>query len=95
MGKAGVGRVDVICPGFTSDCLETLEEINMEAREAFLHAGGQAFHYIACLNDSPLAIDALAAVATQHLSGWDTQTAPDVATLAHSRSEALALGAKN
>ena len=95
MGKAGVGRVDVICPGFTSDCLETLEEINMEAREAFLHAGGKAFHYISCLNDSPLAIDALAAVATQHLSGWDTQTAPDVATLAHSRSEALALGAKN
>lgn len=95
MGKAGVGRVDVICPGFTSDCLETLEEINMEAREAFLHAGGKAFHYISCLNDSPLAIDALAAVATQHLSGWDTQTAPDVATLAHARAEALALGAKN
>ena len=95
MGKAGVGRVDVICPGFTSDCLETLEEINMEAREAFLHAGGKAFHYIACLNDSPLAIDALAAVATQHLGGWDTQTAPDVGTLAHSRAEALALGAKN
>ena len=95
MGKAGVGRVDVICPGFTSDCLETLEEINMEAREAFLHAGGKAFHYIACLNDSPIAIDALAAVATQHLGGWDTQTAPDVATLAHSRAEALALGAKN
>ena len=95
MGKAGVGRVDVICPGFTSDCLETLEEINMEAREAFLHAGGKAFHYIACLNDSPLAIDALAAVATQHLSGWDTQTAPDVAALAHARAEALALGAKN
>jgi ferrochelatase len=95
MGKAGVGRVDVICPGFTSDCLETLEEINMEAREAFLHAGGKAFHYIACLNDSPIAIDALAAVATQHLSGWDTHTAPDVATLAHARAEALAFGAKN
>ena len=95
MGKAGVGRVDVICPGFTSDCLETLEEINMEAREAFLHAGGKAFHYIACLNDSPLAINALAAVATQHLGGWDTQTAPDMSTLAHARAEALALGAKN
>jgi ferrochelatase len=95
MGKAGVGRVDVICPGFTSDCLETLEEINMEAREAFLHAGGKAFHYIACLNDSPIAIDALASVATQHLGGWDTHTAPDVATLAHARAEALALGAKN
>ena len=41
MGQAGVERVDVMCPGFTSDCLETLEEINMEAREAFLHAGGK------------------------------------------------------
>ncbi len=95
MGKAGVERVDVICPGFTSDCLETLEEINMEAREAFLHAGGKTFHYIACLNDSPLAIDALAAVATQHLGGWNTQTAPDAHSLAHSRAQALALGAKN
>jgi ferrochelatase len=53
MGKAGVKRVDVMCPGFTSDCLETLEEINMEAREAFLHAGGKEFHYIPCLNDDP------------------------------------------
>jgi hypothetical protein len=40
-GKAGLKRVDVVCPGFTSDCLETLEEINMEARQAFLHAGGK------------------------------------------------------
>jgi ferrochelatase len=48
-GGAGTGRheaVQVVCPGFTSDCLETLEEIAMEAREAFLHAGGQEFHYI-------------------------------------------------
>jgi ferrochelatase len=59
--KAGTQRVDVVCPGFTSDCLETLEEINMEAREAFLHAGGKAFHYIPCLNDDATAwITALA-----------------------------------
>eukprot|EP01041_Mallomonas_annulata_P018680 gene18680-37714_t len=59
LGKAGTRRVDVVCPGFTSDCLETLEEINMEAREAFLHAGGQEFHYIPCLNDDPEWITAL------------------------------------
>jgi ferrochelatase len=52
LGAAGTRRVDVVCPGFTSDCLETLEEIAMEAREAFLHAGGKEFHYIPCLNDS-------------------------------------------
>lgn len=95
MGKAGVQRVDVVCPGFTSDCLETLEEINMEAREAFLHSGGKSFHYITCLNDAPAAIHALAAVATQHMSGWDTQAAPDVTAMAQSRALALALGAKN
>ena len=95
MGQAGVQRVDVVCPGFTSDCLETLEEINMEAREAFLHSGGKSFHYIICLNDAPAAIHALAAVATQHMSGWDTQAAPDVTAMAQSRALALALGAKN
>ena len=94
MGKAGVKRVDVICPGFTSDCLETLEEINMEAREAFLHAGGQEFHYIPCLNDDPEWITALCNLAQQHLQGWPTLQAPDAAALQASRAAALALGAK-
>jgi len=94
MGKAGVKRVDVICPGFTSDCLETLEEINMEAREAFLHAGGKEFHYIPCLNDDPEWITALCNVTQQHLLGWNTLEQPDPQALAMSRSEALALGAK-
>ncbi|RYF67146.1 MAG: ferrochelatase, partial [Comamonadaceae bacterium] len=44
LGAAGVNRVDVICPGFPADCLETLEEIAMEGRDAFLHAGGKEFH---------------------------------------------------
>jgi ferrochelatase len=66
----GVKRVDVMCPGFTADCLETLEEIDQEAREAFLHAGGAQFHYIACLNDSHLWIAALAEIAMQHMQGW-------------------------
>jgi ferrochelatase len=94
MAEAGVQRVDVICPGFTSDCLETLEEINMEAREAFLHAGGKEFHYIPCLNDDPAGITALAEVSKQHLAGWNTQELADARTLAASRAAALALGAK-
>ena len=92
MAQSGTKRVDVVCPGFTSDCLETLEEINMEARHAFLSAGGSAFHYIACLNDSAPGIEALAAVARQHMGGWPTQ-APHVTQLAASKAAALALGA--
>lgn len=94
MGQAGVKRVDVVCPAFTSDCLETLEEINMEAREAFLHAGGQEFHYIACLNDDPAWITALSEITQQHLQGWPTRTPVDAAALAASRAAALALGAR-
>ena len=92
MGKAGVGRVDVICPGFTGDCLETLEEINQEAREAFLHAGGKEFHYIPCLNDSPAWITALSAIAQQHMGGWPVQVESDAA-LAAAKAHALAGGA--
>ncbi len=92
MGQSGVERVDVICPGFTSDCLETLEEINQEAREAFLHAGGKAFHYIPCLNDSAGWVAALQKIAQQHLSGWPTQT-PDAAALASAKVHAVAGGA--
>jgi ferrochelatase len=73
LGRAGTGRVDVMCPGFPADCLETLEEIAMEGREAFLHEGGKAFHYIPCLNDSPAWITALADIAERHLSGWPTR----------------------
>ncbi len=95
MGGAGVGRVDVVCPGFTSDCLETLEEINMEGRHAFLDAGGKEFHYIPCLNDDPEWISALCAITQKHLQGWPTLQNPDSAALESSREAALALGAKN
>jgi protoporphyrin/coproporphyrin ferrochelatase len=95
MAQAGTKKVDVVCPGFTGDCLETLEEINMEAREAFLHAGGTEFSYIPCLNDDLDWVRALTAIATQHLAGWPTQTAPDAAALAQGRQAALALGAKD
>ena len=71
LAKAGTARVDVICPGFNCDGLETLEEINMEGREAFLHAGGREFHYIPCLNDADAWINALCDISQRHLSGWD------------------------
>ena len=94
MAQAGTHSVDVMCPGFTGDCLETLEEINMEARQAFLGAGGKTFNYIECLNDSPDWLRALSDITTQHLAGWPTQVAPDAQALAASRSAALTLGAQ-
>ena len=95
LAQAGVGRVDVLCPGFSSDCLETLEEINIEARHRFLQAGGREFHYIPCLNDNPDWISALGHITEQHLQGWNTQQTPDPQQLQASRDAALALGAKN
>ena len=92
LAQGGLRRVDVLCPGFTSDCLETLEEINQEARAAFLQAGGQAFHYIPCLNDSPAWIAALGQIAEQHLSGWPTQTA-SAEQQAQARAHGIAGGA--
>ncbi len=90
----GTKRVDVICPGFTSDCLETLEEIAQEAREAFLHAGGKEFHYIPCLNDSAPWIRALADLCEQHLGGWPTLQSHDAAGAEATRQRAIAMGAK-
>lgn len=76
LAKSGVGRIDVMCPGFTSDCLETLEEINMEVRHDFLSNGGKEYHYIACLNDSPVWIAGMAELVEQHMAGWPTRLTP-------------------
>jgi len=70
LARQGHQRVDVVCPGFVADCLETLQEIGIEGRKSFLDAGGKTFHLIACLNDSPSWIDALARLAIRHLQGW-------------------------
>ena len=72
LAKDGVRHIDVICPGFIADCLETLEEIAIEVREEFLQAGGKEFNYIPCLNESPTWMRALAEIAEQHLIGWPT-----------------------
>lgn len=69
-GRQGLASLDVVCPGFAADCLETLEEIAITNREAFLHAGGSRFRYIPALNDRPEHLDALAAIAGEHLNGW-------------------------
>ncbi len=70
LGGNGTARVDILCPGFAADCLETLEEINVENRHYFTEAGGQEFHYIPALNDSPAHVDLFAALATEHCQGW-------------------------
>jgi ferrochelatase len=94
LGQQGVKSVDVMCPGFVADCLETLEEIAQEAREAFLESGGQQFNYVPCLNDDAPWIAALAAITERHLQGWPTRaTAHAAPALAQQRERALAMGA--
>ncbi len=70
LANDGVKSVQVVCPGFSADCLETIEEIGMENRDYFLAAGGESFQYIPALNDQACHIDALAALAEKHLAGW-------------------------
>jgi ferrochelatase len=79
--KEGVRRVQVICPGFAADCLETLEEIALQNRDTFLAAGGTEYAYIPCLNDDPAHVDALADLAVQHCQGWP-ETSPGYDTIA-------------
>ena len=96
LAKSGIKSVDVICPGFSVDCLETLEEIAQEARDAFLEAGGTSFRYIPCLNDDDAAVQAMAQVALRHLQGWPTTLAsgPE-GERALQRRLALEMGAKD
>ncbi|HVE49793.1 MAG TPA: ferrochelatase [Casimicrobiaceae bacterium] len=93
LAREGVGRVDVFCPGFVADCLETLEEIGIEGRATFLGAGGKAYHAIPCLNEHPLWIAALADLAWRQLGGW-LNPPPDVATREMTQLRAKTLGAR-
>jgi protoporphyrin/coproporphyrin ferrochelatase len=70
LAKKGVKRVFVVTPGFTADCLETIDEIGHESREVFRHAGGEALHQCPCLNDHPAWIEALRTIVTQEGQGW-------------------------
>ena len=94
LGHERLQRMDIFCPGFPSDCLETLEEIAMEVREEFLTAGGGEYHYIPCMNDSPDWISSLEEIALQHMGGWPMQ--PESSQeVAMRLQRAQALGAKN
>ena len=98
LGREGVGRVDVVAPGFTADCLETLEELAMEGRASFLQSGGKAFHYIPALNGHPRWIDALGQIALENLGGWVSpgwDREADERAREESRRRALALGARS
>jgi len=90
LGRQGVGRVDIVCPGFVADCLETLEEIAQEARDAFLGAGGKAFNYLPCVNHSPAMVDTLVGLVERHTGGWDIAKpdSPSEAAAAVERADA-------
>ncbi len=89
LGSAGTKRVDVVCAGFSADCLETLEEIDGENRHIFLNAGGQEFHYIPALNAEPSHIDALSTVLMQHLQGFPTTDAAQLQAEAQARVQRM------
>ena len=95
--QQGVKRLDIACPGFIADCLETLEEIAMEGRDEFMEAGGQAYHYIPCLNDQDAAIAMLEALVRQETSGWPVapDTPEEQADRGLARDRALGMGAAN
>jgi protoporphyrin/coproporphyrin ferrochelatase len=70
MAQSGIRSLDVVCPGFSADCLETLEEIDDQNREVFLHNGGERYRYIPALNDRPDHIRALCDLILRNLEGW-------------------------
>jgi len=74
LAREGVKSIAIVNPGFSADCIETLEEIDAEVRETFLHAGGQNFSHIPCLNDSDGGMDVIEAIARRELSGWQASS---------------------
>ncbi len=97
LGKEGLTSLDVVCPGFSADCLETLEEMAMQNKEVFQRAGGGDYRYIPALNDSPAHIEALADIVLQNTVGWPGVESWDAkaATIEaeQSAARAIAMGA--
>ncbi len=90
LGQSGLERVDVVCPGFSTDCLETLEEIAMQNAELFVESGGKSLHYIPALNDREDHVLFLADLIERHLAGWPESYSEQPAT----RQRAMAMGAE-
>lgn len=86
-GKAGVGSVNVVCPGFSADCLETLEEISIQNHDTFLSSGGREFHYIPALNTRPDHIAMLSQLVLNNMAGWGADEADPVARLERARAQ--------
>lgn len=94
LGKEGIGRVDIICPGFVADCLETLEEIAQEGRDDFLAAGGKEYHYIPALNEDNRWLHALTQIVERHLAGWPSKATIDPKAQETTARLAMKLGAQ-
>ena len=92
MAKAGIRSLDIVCPGFSADCLETIEEIDEQNREIFLHAGGERYRYIPALNDRPDHVRVLADLVHRNLQGWVEP--PPSGTRRRGRREAAESGAR-
>jgi protoporphyrin/coproporphyrin ferrochelatase len=90
-GRQGVGKVHVICPGFSADCLETLEEIAVENRGYFMGSGGREYGYIPALNDDCAHMDMLAELVERHASGWPEVTGHDASWNPQALAERLEL----
>lgn len=99
LGRAKLGRLDVVCPGFSADCLETLEEIAMQNGELFVESGGGQLHYVPALNAREDHTEFLAGLVARHAGGWP-ETSADYreSALARerdaSKQRALAMGAE-
>ncbi|MDD3576460.1 MAG: ferrochelatase [Halothiobacillus sp.] len=94
----GIKHIAVICPGFSADCLETIEEIGQENREYFEEAGGEIYHYIPALNDRDDHLDALTHLIRRHTQGWIEHSGYDAQADAQERdrvrANAIAMGAE-
>lgn len=93
MAQQGRKRVSVVCPGFATDCLETLEEIAIRNRALFLASGGEFYDYIPALNSSDAHADLLADLIARHAQGWPAADAVGAGDLEASRQRALRRGA--
>jgi protoporphyrin/coproporphyrin ferrochelatase len=89
MAKSGIRALDVVCPGFSADCLETIEEIDEQNREIFLHAGGERYRYIPALNDRRDHIRVLADLVQRNLQGWLEPLPEREAEASRQRAEAM------
>jgi ferrochelatase len=90
LGKQGMTRLDVVCPGFSTDCLETLEEIAMQNAELFIESGGEELHYVPALNAREDHVRFLTELVEKHMGGWPLSFSADPA----SRQRAIAMGAE-